>query len=203
MKNNTSLGAVKLLGVASIALILTACSSTSEKSEWGEKTASPWATGGSIKSGRDAYEESQVSDQAVAGDSVAAGDQLAYDPYAPAPVEPVQEVAAVVDEAPVAAESAPAAMGAEQEIMNQPADYYTLQLMASVDIDRVYKFAEKNQLSVRYVVPTMRDGVTWHVLLLDIYPDLSSAKIARDEMTGVLKTSPWIRSLGSIQKLMQ
>ena len=201
MKNKKSLGAVKLLGVASIAVILTACSGTSEKTEWGEKTASPWATGGSIKSGRDAYEESQVSDQAVAGDSVAADDQLAYDPYAPAPAEPA--MAAVVDEAPVVAESAQADMGAEQEIMNQPADYYTLQLMASVDIDRVYKFAERNQLSVRYVVPTVRDGVTWHVLLLDIYPDLSSAKIARDEMSGVLKTSPWIRTLGSIQKLMQ
>ena len=201
MKNNTSLGVVKLLGVASIAVILSACSSTPEKSEWGEKTASPWASGGSIKSGRDAYEEAQASDQAVTGDAVAAGDQLAYDPYAPA--EPVQEMAAVVEETPVAAESAPAAMGAEQEIMNQPADYYTLQLMASVDIDRVYKFAEKNQLSVRYVVPTVRDGVIWHVLLLDIYPDLASAKIARDEMSGLLQTSPWVRTLGSVQKLMQ
>ncbi|MCW8854358.1 MAG: hypothetical protein OQK76_04780 [Gammaproteobacteria bacterium] len=199
MKNITTLGAVKLLGVACIAVILSACSSTPEKSEWGEKTASPWATGGSIKSGRDAYEESLATDQADA----VAGDQLAYDPYAPAPAEPVQAMEPVVEEAPVAAEPAPAAMGAEQEIMNQPANYYTLQLMASVDIDRVYKFAEQNQLSVRYVVPTMRDGVTWHVLLLDIYPDLASAKLARDEMSGVLKTSPWIRTLGSIQKLMQ
>jgi len=203
LKNKTSLGAVKLLGVASIALILSACSSTPEKSEWGEKTASPWASGGSIKSGRDAYEESQVSDQAVAGDTAAVSDQLAYDPYAPAPAEPVQEEAVVVEEAPGMAEPASAGMGAESEIMNQPADYYTLQLMASVDIDRVYKFAERNQLSVRYVVPTIRDGVTWHVLLLDIYPDLSSAKIARDEMSGILKTSTWIRTLGSIQKLMQ
>ncbi|MCW9003878.1 MAG: hypothetical protein OQK70_01350 [Gammaproteobacteria bacterium] len=199
MKNITTLGAVKLLGVACIAVILSACSSTPEKSEWGEKTASPWATGGSIKSGRDAYEESLATDQADA----VAGDQLAYDPYAPASAEPVQAMEPVVEEAPVAAEPAPAAMGAEQEIMNQPANYYTLQLMASVDIDRVYKFAEQNQLSVRYVVPTMRDGVTWHVLLLDIYPDLASAKLARDEMSGVLKTSPWIRTLGSIQKLMQ
>lgn len=202
MKNTITLGAVKLLGVASFAVILAACSGTSEKSEWGEKTASPWAAGGSIKSGRDAYEEAQALDQAVAGDA-AAVDQLAYDPYAPAPAEPVEEMAAVAEEVPMTAGSAPAGMGAEQEIMNQPANYYTLQLMASVDIDRVYKFAEKNQLSVRYVVPTVRDGVTWHVLLLDIYPDLSSAKIARDEMSGVLKTSPWIRTLGSIQKLMQ
>ena len=199
MKNITTLGAVKLLGVASIAVILSACSGSPEKSEWGEKTASPWATGGSIKSGRDAYEESLATDQAATGDVAAAGDQLAYDPYAPAPAEPEP----VVEETPVAAEPASSAMGAEQEIMNQPANYYTLQLMASVDIDRVYKFAEQNQLSVRYVVPTMRDGVTWHVLLLDIYPDLASAKLARDEMSGVLKTSPWIRTLGSIQKLMQ
>ena len=73
MKNITTLGAVKLLGVASIALILSACSGSPEKSEWGEKTASPWATGGSIKSGRDAYEESLATDQAATGDA-ATGD---------------------------------------------------------------------------------------------------------------------------------
>ncbi|MDH5473577.1 MAG: hypothetical protein OEY87_04265 [Gammaproteobacteria bacterium] len=193
-----TLGAVKVLGVASIAVVLSACSGAPEKSAWGEKTASPWATGGSIKSGRDAYEESQMADQPAAGTEGLVSDQLAYDPYAPAPVEEMPVEQPVVEE-PVAAEE----VGIEQEIMNMPANYYTVQLMASVDIDRVYKFAENNQLSVRYVVPTVRDGVTWHVLLLDVYPDLSSAKRARDQMSGLLNTQPWVRTLGSVQKLMR
>lgn len=198
MKNIMTLGAVKVLGVASIAVVLSACSGAPEKSAWGEKTASPWATGGSIKSGRDAYEESQMADQPAAGTEGLVSDQLAYDPYAPAPVEEMPVEQPVVEE-PVAAEE----VGIEQEIMNMPANYYTVQLMASVDIDRVYKFAENNQLSVRYVVPTVRDGVTWHVLLLDVYPDLSSAKRARDQMSGLLNTQPWVRTLGSVQKLMR
>lgn len=193
MKNITTAGTMRLLIVTGMAIIFSACSSTGEKSAWGEKTVSPWATGGTIKSGRDAYEESQASEQG------AISDQLAYDPYAPAP-EPVVEAEPMpVEEAPVVAED----MGAEQEIMGLPANYYTVQLIASVDIDRVYKFAEKNQLSVRYVVPTVRDGVTWHVLLLDVYPDLSSAKMARDDIAGRLTTKPWVRTIGSVQKLMQ
>ena len=193
-----TLGAVKVLGVTSIVVLLSACSGAPEKSAWGEKTASPWAAGGSIKSGRDAYEEAQAAEASAGGAEGVVSEQLAYDPYAPAPAQemPVEEPAVI--EQPVVAQD----MGIEQEILNQPANYYTVQLMASVDIDRVYKFAERNQLSVRYVVPTMRDGVTWHVLLLDIYPDLASAKIARDEMSGLLNTKPWVRTLGSIQKLM-
>lgn len=201
MKYITNTGVLKGLAIAGIVVGLSACSGTSEKSGWGEKGESPWATGGSIKSGRDAYEEEMASQQDTTG-STAAADQLAYDPYAPAPAEPVQEVpveaAPVVEEQPAAAEG----MGAEQEIRSLPAEYLTVQLMASVDIDRVYKFAEKNQLSVRYIVPTVRDGVTWHVLLLDVYPDLASAKNARDEMSGVLNTQPWLRTVGSVQKLM-
>jgi len=77
-----------------------------------------------------------------------------------------------------------------------------VQVMASVDIDRVYKFAERNQLSVRYVIPTLRDGVTWHVLLLDVYPDYNAAKAGVAEMEGLLPTQPWIRKIGSIQKLV-
>ena len=106
-------------------------------------------------------------------------------------------------EAAAVAETESEAMTAEDEIMNQPADYYTVQLFASVDIDRLYRFAEQIQLSVRYAIPTVRDGVTWYVLLLDIYPDFTSAKAGMAEVAGTLSTKPWIRSLGSLQKLMQ
>ncbi|TNF36912.1 MAG: hypothetical protein EP315_03570 [Gammaproteobacteria bacterium] len=111
-------------------------------------------------------------------------------------------VPAAVDETPAEPVEA-AAVSVEDEILGQPADYYTVQLMASVDVDRVYKFAEQHQLSVRYIVPTFRDGVTWHVLLLDVYPTLSEAKAALQEVSYTLPTKPWVRSLGSVQKLMR
>ncbi|MDH5484371.1 MAG: hypothetical protein OEY43_03965 [Gammaproteobacteria bacterium] len=116
----------------------------------------------------------------------------------------VVEMQPMAEPETLAPESAPMAMSdVETDIMSMPADYYTVQVIASKDIDRVYKFAEQNQLSIRYVVPTQRDGVTWHVLLLDVYPDLSSAKAGLAEVAGTLSTSPWIRKLGSVQKLMQ
>lgn len=124
-----------------------------------------------------------------------------------AEAEPMQEPVemqpmAEPEPMPMEEPAAPAAMSIEAEVMSMPADYYAVQVFASVDIDRVYKFAEMNQLSVRYILPTVRDGITWHILLLDVYPDLSSAKSGLAEVEGTLSTKPWIRKLGSVQKLM-
>ena len=91
----------------------------------------------------------------------------------------------------------------EKEILAMPATNFTVQLFASVDIDRVYKFAEQNQISVQYVVPTIRDGIVWYILLLDVYVDYSSAKMSMEDISASLTTQPWVRSIGSVQKLIQ
>lgn len=91
----------------------------------------------------------------------------------------------------------------EQEILAMSASSYTVQLFASVDMDRVYKFAEQNQIPVQYIVPTVRDEVIWYVLLLDVYPDYTTAKASMEEIAPSLTTQPWVRSVGSVQKLIQ
>ena len=191
-----------LLATAGVLALLGGCAS--EPSPW--KQSSPW----------DQRKESQVAapaadqykqdlaalDQGAASSEV----ELSYStesvesqmPEAAVEPEPEEAVAAAVVEEPQAE-----SMTAEDEILNQPADYYTVQVFASVDIDRLYRFAEQNQLSVRYAIPTVRDGVTWYVLLLDVYPDYAAAKAGMAEVEGTLSTKPWIRSLGSLQKLMQ
>ena len=188
---------LKLLGFAATILLLNACSS--EPSPW-TKAESPWdqrRTSDAEAPAADSYK----ADLEMAGETDAPV-ELSYQtesvesfaPEASAVEEPMDEGTAMdVDEAPMGGSS----------IMDQPANYYTVQLMASVDIDRVYRFAEQNNLSSQYVVPTLRDGVTWHVLLLGVYPDYSSAVTGRDEVAPLLTTQPWIRSVGSIQKLMQ
>ncbi|MDH5765475.1 MAG: SPOR domain-containing protein [Gammaproteobacteria bacterium] len=197
MKNITTVGAMKIFALAGSVILVSACSGGG-KTAWGEKSASPWASGGSIKSGRDAYEETIMET-----DQGSVADQLVYDPYASTPdvtvAEPEPAEVIIAEPEPVVAVSS----GSGQDIMSLPANYYTVQLMASVDLDRVYKFAEKNQLSTRYVAPTVRDGVTWHVLLLDVYPDAASAKKARSEIAARLNTQPWVRSIGSVQKLIK
>lgn len=192
---------LRLLGIAGAAIVLHGCAS--EPAPW-TKSESPW------DQRRDAAAEAPAADiykadlemPVESADEVElsyqAGSVESFAPEAAVDAEPVEVEAVIVQDEMY--DSAPAVGGS---IMEQPAGYYTIQLIASVDIDRVYRFAEQNQISTQYIVPTVRDGVTWHVLLLDVYPDYSSAVAARDEIAPILTTQPWIRSVGSVQKLMQ
>ncbi|RDH82290.1 MAG: hypothetical protein DIZ80_08295 [endosymbiont of Galathealinum brachiosum] len=182
----------KLLGLVGVAFALNACSSepapwTKSESVWDQRrNAEPEAPAAEtykadLEMPADSASEVELSYQTESVESFA--------PEAAAEPEPVEAVAEAVSE--------------EGSIMDQPASYYTMQLMASVDIDRVIRFAEENHVSTQYIVATERDGVIWHVLLLDIYPDHSSAVAARDEIAPSLKDAPWIRSVGSVQKLVR
>jgi len=197
-----------LSGVCGAMLILGGCSSN-EPAKW-TKTTSPWDRS-----------DKNVEVEAPAAESYKADLEMPVEPaintaasdvelsYQTEPVEASVELAVVpaAEPAPEATELQPSM--AEEEpvpmqgsIMDQPADYYTMQLMASVDIDRVMIFAEQNQLSTQYVVATERDGVVWHVLLMDVYADYATAVAARDEIAPRLKNEPWIRRVGSVQKLI-
>ena len=182
----------KLLGLVGVVVTLNACSS--DPAPWA-KSESPWDQRRSTEAEAPAA-DSYKADLEMPADS-ASEVELSYEAAAVESFTPEAELepAAVteIDEAPVEAGS----------IMDQPAGYYTMQLMASVDIDRVIRFAAQNQISTQYIVATERDGVVWHVLLLDIYPDYSSAVAARDEIAPSLRNAPWIRSVGSVQKLVR
>ena len=88
------------------------------------------------------------------------------------------------------------------DFRNIPGNYYTVQVIASVDENSVYTFANKHQLSTRYIVPTVRGSTTWHVLLLDVYPTKAAAKSAMEYAAGTLPTKPWMRSVASVQQIM-
>ncbi len=186
---------IKMLGLTGTMIMLSACAS--DPAPWTKKD-SPWDSRRNAEveaPAADAYK----SDLGMPGETTSEVD-LSYqagnvESFAP---EAAMEPAPVEVEEPVVAEE-PVATGG---IMDYPANYYTVQLMASVDLDRVYRFAEQSNVSTQYVVATVRDGVTWHVLLLDVYPDYSSAVAAKDEIAPSLTTQPWVRSVGSIQKIM-
>jgi len=180
---------LKLLGLAGLLVSISACSS--DPSPW-TKDSSPWDQRRSSDVEAPAAEEYK-SDLEMQSDVPIEVENT----YEPEPVE--------VTEAEMMAEPEPVIEDTNQpaSIMDHPAGYYTVQLMASVDIDRVYRFAEQNQITAEYVVPTERDGVTWHVLLLGIYPNYASAAAAKDEIAGSLATQPWIRKVGAVQKLVQ
>ena len=186
----------KLLGLVGVVITLNACSS--DPAPW-TKAESPWDQRRSPEAeapAADAYKADLEMPAAAASEvelSYEADAVESFTPEAVAEPEPLEAAALAIDETNAEAGS----------IMEQPANYYTIQLMASVDIDRVIRFASENQISSQYVVATERDGVVWHVLLLDIYPDYSSAVAARDEIAPSLRNAPWIRSVGSVQKLVR
>lgn len=187
----------KLLGLVGVVVTLNACSS--DPAPW-TKSESPWDQRRSTEAEAPAA-DSYKADLEMPADS-ASEVELSYEAAAVESFTPEAELEPEAVEAAVvmAVEEAPAEAGS---IMDQPASYYTMQLMASVDIDRVIRFAAQNQISTQYIVATERDGVVWHVLLLDIYPDYSSAVVARDEIAPSLRSAPWIRSVGSVQKLVR
>lgn len=198
MKSTAQTNLWVAIGLAGALGLLSACSS--EPSPWTKKQ-SPWDQRRDSMQAPAADEYKQdLATMDQGGSDVDLGYQAApVDGYAPGTMDaPTMEAEAMAE--PV---TAPAAMTPEEDILSQPADYYTIQVIASVDVDRVYKFAEQNQLSIRYVVPTQRDGVTWHVLLLDVYPDYPSARAAMQEVAGTLPTKPWIRKVGSVQNLLR
>lgn len=199
---------VILSGVCGAILMLGGCSSN-EPAQW-TKTSSPWDKSNKNVDAEAPASESYKADLEMpaepAANTAASDVELSYQTE---PVEADVELAVVpaaepepeaTDLQPPMTEEEPAS--AQGSIMDQPADYYTMQLMASVDIDRVMNFAEQNQLSTQYVVATERDGVVWHVLLLDVYSDYAQAVAARDEIAPSLKNEPWIRRVGSVQKLV-
>lgn len=194
------------LGLAGVVTLLSACSSepspwTKRQSPWDQRRESMQAPAAEqykqdlgsqeLDSGGPGMEDADLSYQA--------GDVAAYAPGVQEPV-PQESMDVSPQAAPVAS---PTSTDMGDDIMGVPADYYTIQLIASVDEDRVYKFAEQNGVSIRYVVPTQRDGVIWYVLLLDVYPDYPSARDAMADVAGNLPTKPWVRKVGSVQNLVR
>ena len=185
----------KLLGLVGVVVTLSACSS--DPAPW-TKSESPWDQRRSTEAEAPAT-DTYKADLEMPADS-ASEVELSYEAAAVESFTPEAEPEYVEAAEVIAVEEAPVETGS---IMDQPAGYFTMQLMASVDIDRVIRFAAQNQISTQYIVATERDGVVWHVLLLDIYPDYSSAVAARDEIAPSLRNAPWIRSVGSVQKLVR
>jgi tetratricopeptide (TPR) repeat protein len=93
--------------------------------------------------------------------------------------------------------------GAEY-ILQQPPDYYAVQLVALQDEDKTLQYAADKGLDSPLYLRIFSKGVNWYVLLLGIYPDNSSAEIAVEEWneSGKPPIKTWIRQLGALQKMI-
>ena len=206
---------IKQAGMSVLALgvifALGACAS--KPSPWSQQ-ASPW-------------DNRQDSEQ-----EVVAADQMEAEPQSPFSsdaemvessgiAEPVAEEAIMEEpvgteaevEAMAMAEPEPEPMMEEPEPMmaetvvggdlnSQPPGYFAVQVVASSNMENLKAFAQRNQLSDEWVAETSVNGKTWFVLLQGVYPTMSEAKAALEQASATLDTSPWVRSVGSLQAVM-
>ena len=110
----------------------------------------------------------------------------------PAEQKPMQETATVTS------------AGSEQGgtyILGQPAEAYTVQLIAMQVEGSMLDYASHNGIGAPLYARIQSNDSEWYVLLLGTYSDRQSAEEAKDswESTRTLKIKPWVRKLGPLQ----
>lgn len=80
-----------------------------------------------------------------------------------------------------------------------PADHFAVQVVASSTVENLNAFATKHGLSNELTAKVTVNDKTWTVLILGTYPTLEAAKEALTSIQDKVDTSPWIRSVGSLQ----
>jgi len=90
-------------------------------------------------------------------------------------------------------------------LLDAPADSFTVQLIAMRQLDPVLNYASQVGIDEPLYSMIINQGQPWYVLLLGIYEDQSSAVQAKDNWIGtrVLKVDPWVRKLGPLQDAMR
>jgi len=90
----------------------------------------------------------------------------------------------------------------EQWIEKQPAEYYTLQLIAGYQLSTLQRFITQHKLAQKelsYYLSYNKQGKAWHSLLYGSYPDLQSARNAAQALTQSSSIKqPWIRQFSKI-----
>ncbi|MFW2374268.1 MAG: SPOR domain-containing protein [Gammaproteobacteria bacterium] len=156
--------------------ILTACSG--KPSPWAEKS-SPW--------GDESADQQGVSDEVVGANE-------------PAMIEDMVGVAGMDDATMV--ESTVNVMPQAGDLRSVPANYFTVQVCASSSMENLRFFARQHNLSAQWAARTNVNGKNWYVLLLGVYPTRGEAVSALADVRNRLDTTPWVRSMGSLQAVM-
>lgn len=104
-----------------------------------------------------------------------------------------------IDEAPMVESRMLAGTG---DLASMPANHFTVQLVASSSMENLRFFARQNNLPDRWTARTNVNGKNWYVLLLGVYPTRGEAATALSTVRNRLDTTPWIRSMASLQSVL-
>lgn len=166
---------------------LAACSSS--PAPWTQADESPWG------SKRASEAESIPSDDVVTDTSLNDPVLLADpEPIIMAEPEMAPEPEVII---PVVVED----LTPEQEIMAMPGSNYAVQVFAGNSVQSVQDFKSRNGLNEMMAVRTDRSGSIVYVLV-DIYPDRTTANAAASDIEAKIGSKPWVRSLAGLQNIV-
>jgi septal ring-binding cell division protein DamX len=176
---------------------LAACSST--PAPWTQTDDSPWGAKHEAEAKNIPSDESvtdtSLNDPALLADSDEGAIVMQQPDAAPAP-EMIAPVEVVEEEVVVAVEQP----SYEQDIMAMLSTNYAVQVFAGNTVESVEKFKNSKDLPDLITVKTDRSGSIVYVLV-DIYPDRTSANAAAADLEIKTGSKPWVRSLAGLQKI--
>jgi DamX protein len=184
-------------------VVLTACSS--KPSPWAE-SSSPWNSRAQqveepVESEAAMSEEAapvEVEMAVIEADTMPTDAAMEPSPMYDEPMPVMEETMPVVPEEPALPGPGTVMVG---DLASQPSDYFVVQVVASSTMKQLTDFAQTNQISDEWVAETTVGGKTWYVLMLGVYPTKSEADQALSSVAD-LETQPWVRSVGSVQAVM-
>ena len=94
--------------------------------------------------------------------------------------------------------------GRTVSLIDLPPDYFTVQLFAVSNKAALEKFVREQQIQGLSATRIARGDQLFFVLLLGIYSDENTARLAATNMpVGLNNLAPWVRQLGSLQDAMR
>jgi len=91
---------------------------------------------------------------------------------------------------------------ARNEVLNLPAHFYTLQLLAVKNKQKLIEFVETNNVHQPIYLNVANQDVEFHILLAGIFEDFEAAADQSVSLSGRTQIEPWIRQLGALQSAL-
>ena len=86
-------------------------------------------------------------------------------------------------------------------LASQPAGNYAVQVVASSSAANLSSFCTQYNISEQWIAETTVGGKVWFVLMSGVYETKSEAVAAKSSLSE-MGTAPWVRTVGSIQAVM-
>lgn len=171
-------------------IILGLASCSSSPAPWAQADDSPWGSKRANEA-QDLPSDEAISDTSFNDPVLLADPEPEFNMQEPeAAPAPEVIIPVVVEE-----------LTPEQEIMAMSPSQYAVQVYAGNTKDSVDQFKAKTNLNELTTVKTQRAGSIYYVLV-DIHPDRATANAAAKTIEARTGTTPWIRSIAGLQKVI-